>query len=237
MRKMMGVLSVLSLLMAISFLLPTCQKQEEGETKAAEGQLPTYQVGDEWVWGYLMNDTTYILTEEVTGDETVAGRECYVIRMSFDPVMSQTHDSIVYTVTDMNYWADKATALFGVKMETVVSGNGQTFTSSEIYSYEPWANLFPLEIGKVVEADKTTTQYSGDNQIGDPIVSTEKYIVDSKENVTVTAGTFNCWKIIMYDGDGNITNTMWYSDQVKSCIKTTDASGNTLMQLNSYSVS
>jgi hypothetical protein len=237
MKKMLGVLLVSSLLMAISSLLPACQKQGEGETKAPEGQLPTLQVGDGWVWSYVMNDTTYILTEEVTGTETVAGRDCYVIRMSFDPAISQTRDSVAYTITDMKYWADKATVLLGVKMETSVTGNGQTFTSSEIYSYEPWASPFPLEIGKVVEADKTTTQYAGDIPMGEPAVATEKYVVDSKEDVTVPAGTFNCWKIIMYDGAGNITTTLWYSDQIKSGIKATDANGNTMMELESYSVS
>jgi hypothetical protein len=230
MKKILGVLLVSSLLVAISSLLPACQKQKEG-------QLPTLQVGDSWVWSYVMDDTTYTLTEEVTGTETVAGRECYVIRMSFDPVISQTYDSVVYTVTDMKYWADKATALLSVKMETSVTGNGQTFTSSEISSYEPWISLFPLEIGKEVEADKTTTQYMGDTQMSEPAVTTEKYVVDSKEDVTVPAGTFSCWKIFLYDGAGNITATFWYSDKVKSGIKSVDASGNTMMELKSYSVS
>jgi hypothetical protein len=237
MKKMLGVLLVSSLLIAISSLLPSCQKQGEGETEAPEGQLPTLQVGDNWVWSYVMNDTTYTLTEEVTGTETVAGRDCYVIRMSFDPAISQTHDSVTYTVTDMKYWADKASALLGVKMETSVTGNGQTSTSSEIYSYEPWASLFPLEIGKVVEAAKTTTQYSGDTQIGEPAVTTEKYVVDSKEGVTVPAGTFSCWKMIIYDGAGNIVTTFWYSDQLKNGVKSADVNGNTMMELKSYSVS
>lgn len=232
MRKMLRVLVVLSMLVAIPFLFPACQGEE-----APEGQLPTVQVGDRWDWSYVMGDTTYVLTEEVIGDETVAGRDCYVIRMSFDPAIVQTHDSVTYTVTDMKYWADKASALLGVKTETTVTGGGQTFTSSEIHSYEPWPSLFPLEIGKVVEADTTTTQYMGDNQMGDPIVSTEKYVVESKEDVTVPAGTFNCWKMIMYDGAGNIITTFWYSDKVKSGIKSADASGNTMMELKSYSVS
>jgi hypothetical protein len=55
--------------------------------------------------------------------------------------------------------------------------------------------------------------------------------VDSKEDITVTAGIFSCWKIIMYDGAGNVTETMWYSNQVKSIVKMTDADGNTMMEL------
>ena len=61
--------------------------------------------------------------------------------------------------------------------------------------------------------------------------------MDSKEDITVTAGIFSCWKIIMYDGAGNVTETMWYSDQGKSIVKAADADGNTMMGLQSYSVS
>jgi hypothetical protein len=236
MKKMLGVLLVFSLLGAISFSLSACQEQEKGGEKAPEGQLPVLQVGDKWVWNYVMDGKTYNLTEEVTGEEMVEGRDCYVINMLFDPVMTSTQGGVVYTATSMKYWADKATGLLGVKMETVVTGNGQSFTSSETYSYDPWASLFPLEIGKVTEVKKTTTQYMSDSPMGDPAVTTEKYVVDSKEDVTVTAGTFSCWKIIMYDGAGNVKLTLWYSDQIRSGIKTTDATGNTIMELKSYSV-
>ncbi len=184
-----------------------------------------------------MDETTYTLTEEVTGEETVDGRDCCVLEMSFDLVISHTYDGVVYTVTSMKYWADKATGLLGVKMETSITGNEQEFTSTESYSYNPWTCVFPLEIGKKVETEKTTIQYSNGNQTGEPVVITEEYCVDSKEDITVTAGTFSCWKITMYDGTGNVTQTMWYSDQIKSGVKTTDAEGNTVMELISYSVS
>ena len=122
-------------------------------------------------------------------------------------------------------------------MESSGTYNGAAFTSTETYSYNPWISLFPLEIGKEAETEKTTTQYSDGSQVGDPTVTTEKYKIDSKETITVTAGTFSCWKIIMYDGAGNVTETVWYSDQVKSLVKMTDADGNTMMELQSYSVS
>jgi len=206
------------------------------EKEALEGQLPTYQVGDKWVWGYVMEETPYTGTEEIIGEETVEGRDCYVLDMSFDPVISSTHDDVVYTVTSMKYWMDKATGLLGVKMEQSGTYNGTAFTSTETYSYNPWTSLFPLEIGKEAEMENTTVQYSNGNQYGNPTVTTEKYKIDSKEDVTVAAGTFSCWKIIMYDGAGNVTGAIWYSDQVKSTVKITDAGGNTMMELKSYSV-
>jgi hypothetical protein len=59
--------------------------------------------------------------------------------------------------------------------------------------------------------------------------------VESREDITVEAGTFSCWKIIMYE-DGSILQTMWWSDEAKTMVKSTDADDNTLMELQSYSV-
>jgi hypothetical protein len=109
--------------------------------------------------------------------------------------------------------------------------------TGSIYSYDPWASLFPLEIGKEVETESTITQYFDGSQTGEPMVTTEKYRVDSKEDVTVAAGTFSCWKMIMSDGASNVTGTTWYSDKVKSMVKSIDAAGNIMMELQSCSVS
>ena len=232
MKKVLGVLLVFCLLAATSLLLPACQ--EEG---ALEGQLPTMQVGDQWVFSYVMGETTATLTEEITGEETVEGRDCYVTDMSFDPVMSSTHDGVVYTTIGMKYWGDKATGLLGVKMEFTTTYNGQVVTQSETYFYNPWTSLFPLEVGKEVETEKTTINYFEGEQYGEPVVTTEKYTVVSKEDVTVTAGTFSCWKITYYDSALDTTQTMWWSDEAKTMVKMTDADGNTIMELESYSVS
>ena len=197
------------------------------------GRLPTWEVGDKWVWSYVMDETTYTLTEEIIGEEMVDGRDCYVIDMSFDPLLSYTH-SAVRTITSHKYWADKATGFLGVKTEYSGTYNGTDFTSATTYSYDPWISLFPLEIGREVETEKTTTQYFDGSQQGEPMVTTEKYRIDSKEDVTVTAGTFSCWKMTYDDGAPNSIQTFWYSDKVKSMVKSTDSAGNILMELQSF---
>ena len=228
----------LSYLMVLTLVVWSCDGTLNGEQEEEEeeGQLPTLQVGDQWVWSYVVEETIYTLTEEITGEETVEGRDCYIMDMEFDPVMSSTYDGVVYTTTSMKYWADKSTGLLGVKHEYVTSTNGQGYTSTMTYSYSSWDSLFPLEIGKEVEMEKTTTQYSEGQQYGDPVVGTEKYTVMSKENVTVAAGTFSCWKITYYDSALDTTQTMWWSDEAKTMVKSTDADGNTIMELQSYSV-
>jgi len=215
MKKALGLLPVFCLLVATSLLLPACV--------AKEGQLPTWEVGDEWVWSYTTpEETTQTLTQEVTGEETIEGRDCYVIEMLVDG-------------SSMKNWVDKATCIYGVKMESSGTSNGTAFTFTTTSSYNPWTSLFPLEIGKEVETEQTTIQYSDGSQYGDPMVTAIKYKVDSKEDVTVAAGTFSCWKII--SSEGNVTQNIWWSDQVEYVVKIADADGNTMMELQSYSVS
>ena len=164
------------------------------------------------------------------------GRVCYVMDMSIDPLMSHTHDGVVYTTTGMKQWTDKATVILGIKHESTTTHNGQVTTSSTTYSYDSWASLFPLEVGKEVETEKTTISYYEGKQYGEPEVSTEKYTVVSKENVTVTAGTFSCWKMTYYDSALDTTHTMWWSNEANTMVKMTDADGKTIMELRSYSV-
>lgn len=198
--------------------------------------MPTLHVGDQWVWGYVMDTTSYTMTEELTGEETVDGRDCYVTDASFDPAMTWTHDEVTCTSSTMKFWTDKATYFFGGKMENPYNCDGEAYTWAETYSYDTWTSLFPLAVGNEVEMETTTTQYWNGSQVGDPVVTTERYEVISTEVVTVPAGTFSCFKIVIYDGEGSVTGTAWYSDTVKTVVKSTDAEGTTVMELSSYSL-
>ncbi len=234
MKKALTMLLVFCLLAATPFAFTAC-KGDGGEP--SEGQLPSFESGDTWVWSYVMQGETTTLTEEVIGEERVEGRDCYVIDMSFDPVLSFPQEEGVSTITGMKYWGDKATAFYEVKSE--ISGNydGTAFTMTMISSYSSWASLFPLELAKEVETEQTVTQYFGDTQSGEPTVSTQNYRVDNREDVTVTAGTFSCWKLVIDDGAGNVLQIVWWSDEAESIVKSTDGAGNTTMELLSYSVS
>jgi len=234
MKKVLGVLLVFCLLAAVPFTFTACQ---EDEGAPSEGQLPAFEVGDTWVWSYVMQGTTYTLTEEILGEEEVLGRDCYVIDMSFDPALTFPQEEGETTITGMKYWGDKATGIYEVKREISGSYDGAIFTTGIVSSYSSWESPFPLEIGKEVETEQTTTQYVGDNQAGEPTVTTQRYSVDSQEDITVTAGTFSCWKLIIYDGAGNIIQILWWSDEAKTIVKSVDGNGNTVMELLSYSVS
>jgi hypothetical protein len=184
-----------------------------------------------------MYGTTYTLTEEIIGEEKVEGRDCYVIDMSFDPLLTFAQIEGESTITSMKYWADKATGIYEVKREMLGDYNEETFTLALISDYSSWESPFPLEIGKEVETEQTITQYYNDIQSGEPTVTTIKYAVDSREDVTVSAGTFECWKMTLYDGAGDILQVVWWSGEAKTIIKSAGGEGTVIMELLSYSVS
>lgn len=230
---MLGIILPLCLITTALLLLPSCTNDIGDEV---EKGLPTYQVGDRWVWFYSMESGRRFLTEVIVDEEMVEGRDSYVIDMVFDPVISWNQNDTECTVSGMTYWLDKATILYGIKLETSTSCNGQIYASTETYDYNPQTSLFPLEIGKKIEIEKTTILHSNGEQSGNPVVTTEVYKVNSKEDITVAAGGFSCWKITLSDSAGNVTRTTWWSNEVKSVVKMTDTDGNIIMALRSYSV-
>jgi hypothetical protein len=196
MKKALGVLLVGCLLAALPFALVACGGDGGADGGAAtEGQLPTFEMGDTWVFSYMVGGADSTLTEEVIGEEEMGGRECYVLDMTFDPPLTYAQTEGESIVTGMTYWGDKATAFCEV------------------------------------------TQYYNDSQIGAPIVSAERFVVESREVVSVTAGTFDCFKIVIYGGDDAVMQIVWWSDEVESMVKSDDGDGNTIMELLSYSVS
>lgn len=233
MKKVLAVLLVCCLLAVLPLAFTACQG---GAEAPAEG-VPSHEMGDQWVWSYTMYGTTYTLTEEVIGEERVEGRDCYVINMSFDPLLTFAQVDGESTITGMKYWADKASGIYEVKREMLGEYNEEAFTLTMIFDYSSWESIFPLEVGKEVEAEQTVTQYYGDTQAGDPIVSVQKYEVNGQEDVTVSAGTFSCWKITIYDGEGDILQIIWWSDEARTIVKSTGGEGTIIMELLSYSVS
>jgi hypothetical protein len=239
MKRVIAVLLVGCLLAALPFTVTACKDDGDngGNGTPSGGKLPDYEVGDTWVWDYVMYGTNYTLTEEIIGEETVEGRDCYVTDMSFDPVLSFPQAEGESTITGMTYWGDKATGIFEVKREMSGNYNGEAFTLTMVSDYSSWESIFPLEIGREVETEQTTTQYMGDTQAGEPTVIAQRYKVNSQEEITVSAGTFDCWKITIYDGAGSVLQVVWWSDEARTIVKSTDGVGNTIMELLSYSVS
>ena len=169
------------------------------------------------------------MTAEVTGDEMMSGKDCYVVDILIDP-------PVMGIVDGGTGWAEKAT-LDWVKMESSGEYMGLPYTSSVEGSYKG-PTLWPLKVGKEVTRTETTTTTI--EILGETETETEKETyterVERIEDITVPAGTFRCFKIVEYDEHGSVSDEMWYSDEVKQSVKEISYKDGETTELKSYSV-
>ncbi|MBN2029924.1 hypothetical protein JW824_06725 [bacterium] len=193
------------------------------------GSLPILKVGDEWAMGYVhVGDTPCEIINRVTDEKDIEGKSCYVLKSEFDPPLLPSSILIM----------DKAT-MDVVSISSVEEIENGTIELTLNYSYEYFDTLmYPLEIGKtwkVIETENAITSVMGENHIYD---STFVYInkIEKVEEITVPAGTFDCFKIVSYNEEGQMTMTWWYSDDAKNDIKEYNHETGEDLVLTSYSI-
>jgi hypothetical protein len=227
-RKVFTIPIIIALLVVMSVTGLACGAAKEGE-------LPTREVGNQWVYRWVENATEYTFTQKVTGEEMVESKNCYAMDWLFEPPRQG--------MSTMKYWIDKKTLNSFSKMRSSGEYDGHPYTGAMIFSYEVVeGSYWPLEIGKEFRMEGTeTTTVTADGQVVSSDTKTVTYIgeVEKKEEIEVPAGKFSCFKLVMTDGDGNLVSRSWYSDKVKSEVKSIayseDGGVTYTMELKSYS--
>jgi len=199
--------------------------------KAKEGELPTLKVGDQWVYEMVSEGVEYAVTWEVTDEDVIEGKDCYVIEWHFDPAFGGIFDSLTEK-------RDRAT-YFSLRTQMTGTMMGLSAIADLQFSYTfPEAAPWPLEVGKeikVIRTETSTTTMMGETKTEtETETSTQK--VERMEEITVPAGTFKCFKIVKYDETGEKIYTSWHSDKVKTYVKRIVYEDGTTMELKSYSM-
>ena len=73
-----------------------------GTLLVEEGMLPTLHVGDQWVYREIKEGVAYTRTETITGGERMQGKNCYVVRVTYDPPSGGW-------IPEMTEWWEKGT--------------------------------------------------------------------------------------------------------------------------------
>lgn len=228
MKKAFIVLTVVVLLIAMMVAGAACAKEKE---ELPTGELPTLEVGNEWVYKWVVEGVEYTVTIEVTGGDIVDGKDCHVTEWSFNPPLYGIVDSGTLKIDKATYFV-----LSGQSRGTM---EGLPFSVVATSSYEfPEASYWPLEVGKevkVIETSTTTTTAMGETET-ETAAETSTYKVEKIEEVTVSAGTFKCFKTVEYDETGKKLYTSWHSDKVKNDVKWIDHETGDIAELVSYSL-
>lgn len=193
-----------------------------------EGQLPILKIGDQWTYKVEYEGIIYSVITEVTEEDELDGRDCYVIELLFQPALEGIVES-------MTRWMDKATtSLVKAQFTGVMQGIPTTQVMDYTYKF-PDEQWWPLEVGKEIRVIETLT--TTNSAFGKQTTDTEStYEVVRMEKITVAAGTFKCFKIVEYNTNNKRISETWYSDDVKNDVKYIDYESGETTELKSYSV-
>jgi hypothetical protein len=200
-----------------------------GCTPKLNGNLPQFAIGDKWVSRWHTGGEDYTVTSEITGEDIIDSQACWVMETTFDP-------AYVGTVTGMTNKYEKSD-LDIIFSEYHMSTPGSFTTFTYKVSGTPY---YPLIVGKEAEEISDQGMVTGDAIMtqteNSTIVTRTK--VENIEEITVPAGTFQCFKVLKYDDQGNLIQTTWRSDKTKLFqVKMTDpAEEDAVYELISYSM-
>jgi len=225
-KRSFTVIATITLLIATIITGSACNQNKEGE-------LPIVHTGDKWVYKAMDGDgNEYTYTVEVTGDTIDNGRDCYVVECSYIPPWQESTDNEITEI-------EKATFLAIKIKRTGTNSMSEPFTSTTIRSFEhpedfPW----PLEVDKEVKQVETSITIMGEELTGtepEAIPVTTIIKIETIEDITVSAGTFRCFKIVGYY-EGQKQYIKWYSDKVKQYVKATYEDTGSSLELQSYTL-
>ena len=209
----------------------------EAQAELIPGRLPILHVGDWWIMESVFNETTYTVTQNVTGE----GPDYYIMYSEYDPpLMGEINGTQWIDKSTMNPVTMQGTGEYTYENTTIP----YTYDGTIFYTYKGGV-LFPLIVGKELNQTETYTMTS--TMIIDDTPYTNEYNytstyavkVEAVENVTVPAGTFTCFKANMWNAtSGDLMYTMWYSDEAKSWVKYIDytTTPEMILELKDYSV-
>jgi len=204
--------------------------EEPTTTPPPSGGAPTLKVGDTWTYTVTWNEEVSTFVGSVTS--ATAG---YEILFVFDETERKEK------LTPLNlpvFLLGEITRTYNGDMDMLtqdiwseVVGYGELMLSLDITTAHAAAK-WPLAVG-------TEWVESWALMVGDHIYEDAwdyNVVVESVEDVTVPAGTFECYKIVSYEGD-TVRITDWYSEDVKASVKKIEECyfhGEDIWELESY---
>lgn len=227
-----GCIVFSSMLMLVIALLAACDGDSDKTDNELTGALPSLTVGDTWTQRGAEEGTEYTLIYKMMGEVKVDGKDCYDVHVESDPLLFGLTSNVSLKI-------EKATMDI---IQNRFSGEmqGEPFDAEISYTYEYTGTEFPYEVGKsweVTESEISTITISGEIST-ETETSTYTNKVEGTETVTVPAGTFECFKITVFDDAGTLLETSWLSDETKLFdVKTLDNETGEAKELISFSVS
>lgn len=238
MKKVRALLIVFLLVVGIPFFLSCVGDGEDNSVKNGNdngdnnkvqtAKLPVLRVGDTWTWKTISPGNEGNRFLKITGEEIIDGKAVYVADSSWDLRTGRGKGTEKI---------DKET-MATIRIQQSGEMHNFAFTIDDKYSYK-FSNMpFPYSVGKTWKVKKDNSTVI--SIMGEPQHSSESndyvYKISNVESVKVSAGTFECYKILEYDSKNTLQANYWYSVKVKKNVKEADYKTKQIAELISYSV-
>lgn len=237
---------VIACVCLLLFFLASCNNSDDNLTSTGEdGQLVELSIGDTWTWGAAEGPEQRIVTQEVVDHAIVEGTPCYVIHNSMSPSPPGLIDGFITKISSETLDPITMLAKWKTNGGRIEEGSLEEESSSTSYVYsEP---PYPLTVGKTWDVSETEVTKADWRENALTFEDSSRYLVEQIEEITVPAGTFRCFKIIVYrHGSDSPSDIKWLSAEtkyflVKGISLNSGEPGSESyvppMELNSYSVS
>lgn len=227
--KIVGVFAIsVALLSAILFIVSNLREGGNGGGDQGAGKLtgalPTWSSGNQWSYE---NQTGTTFSYSVSGEETYSGVLCYRLDGTINP--------------SFEGWGSKVQCRYekenlGLYMEVISdSTKSQSTQYTRSYSTGPW----PLEVGGTYTESVDAERYYVDGVEGSQETlpsQTFSVTVENIENITISVGTFECFKIVKRNPVGQLVENRWYSSTAKNFVKIANHQTGETLELSSYQV-
>jgi len=184
------------------------KKREQKKPTPTETVEHSASVGISWAHNVHYDTEDTVWTMKVIGEETIDGIDTYITETSFDKkpkrgiYVAQMDKDLTSKFKRMSTWLSKST-LQPVKNESAFAIMGMTIRTKTTFAFDGPCGA-PLSVGKTWSYEQVSTP-----SMGDPTTKTWNVEVVGMEEVTVPAGTYNCYKVVHTAEDG--TRTEWWS--------------------------
>jgi hypothetical protein len=193
---------------------------------------PQLTEGDQWLERVSVNDQTYQINYEVTGERMVDAVPCNTLKASFDPPLMSVYDK-GSIMLNKQLFMPKVMLLWNSEMKAAMN-----IEFRYQYEFDP-EPLYPLNIGKEVTATEVKTTYLAvsDGKTKMDESREVRYVVEAKEAIEVPAGTFDCYRVVEYDTIGRAMRTFWMAYETKFFeVKAINHESGELTELMNYQV-
>ncbi len=187
-----------------------CDTTAEKEPESKPESVPQAQ-GPTWTYNVSYGDEDTVWTSQVIGEETVNGVEAYVIQASYDDTPQRRSYSVqIDSYADLDLlsqtlWLDKSALQPAKKEQNNKAMGAFDVTTTTTYTYDdPYGAPFSEGGSWDYEAELVPS-------IGNPVTSTWQTEVVGMEEITVPAGSYNCYKIVYTKEADGTTRMEWWS--------------------------